>query len=239
MWDGGNDDSWLLYPGRRTRESTVDDFVETPHDSCEVIETSPWERYLCAHVDAVTLLNGDGTGTEELLNKWMIGGPTAHSTLDRKIRLLMSTNGEAARVEGNNAAVNCSRMSKFTGVDNEDAVGVVVPLIFRGDLCAALTLAIDGEFVRDPANASMILRQAVVARQKLKWLSWKVSFSQERAFLHEGIRPDGCAISSSLILPVCSGSNHSFYKQPPDAKFRAADIHNSIWVCSRPSRSVS
>ena len=51
---------WLLYPGQRTRQTALEDFIETSIDSCDIVETdAPHLVFLLARMDSVSLICAD------------------------------------------------------------------------------------------------------------------------------------------------------------------------------------
>ena len=112
MWEYENDSSWFLYPGRRTRESIIDEFVEKSDDSCEVLKTDPLGMYLLARVDTMAVFPaGDDAEKQEaekesLLEDWVRFGraqatsSSSQSLLTREIGVLMDTNEKAVNIEG-------------------------------------------------------------------------------------------------------------------------------------------
>lgn len=182
MWEyETGDSSLLLYPGRRTRESCSDEFVETPADSCKVIKSSPAAIYLFARVDTATVRHVDDidqafrSEEDDLLAEWVQHGEIENdSKMARQIGVLLDTCNKAATIQGNKAAMKSMGCKVLSGVQASDQVVVILPLFFRGDLCAVLAIAIDGEAVKDPSRVSTILHEAVLAKKKLKWMSWKV-----------------------------------------------------------------
>ena len=92
----------------------------------------------------------------------------ADSSMVRQIGAFrrVACNGEEV-IGTNNTKVKTSPhvASKLSGVTNPNQV-IIVPTFFRGDLCAFLHFTVDAYAVKDPANVSAILHDAMFGQKK-------------------------------------------------------------------------